>query len=203
MIDPPRRAPQTQERLHPGRPAAGFSIVKLAVDRASGKEYACKIMALPPVGQEVGENENTRWVRAGGWAPGAHMCTQPPGPGGRAGSGGGGGGRRQRQRTSNCAILQQLTRTSLAGPCPASRHAGPSGVPAGTKRLAALPPERVRVPPLPYAHHPRAPSKHKATLPVLHRHPPTQPPITHPQHPAPWLVAPGMTSSRRSTCCAA
>lgn len=38
----------------------GFSVVKLAADRTSGKEYACKIMALPPVGQEVGENENTR-----------------------------------------------------------------------------------------------------------------------------------------------
>ncbi|GLI71611.1 hypothetical protein VaNZ11_016876 [Volvox africanus] len=38
----------------------GFSVVKLATDRNSGVEYACKIMALPPVGQEVGENENTR-----------------------------------------------------------------------------------------------------------------------------------------------
>ncbi|KXZ52376.1 hypothetical protein GPECTOR_9g420 [Gonium pectorale] len=38
----------------------GFSVVKLAADRATGVEYACKIMALPPVGQEVGENENTR-----------------------------------------------------------------------------------------------------------------------------------------------
>ncbi|KAG2488991.1 hypothetical protein HYH03_012431 [Edaphochlamys debaryana] len=38
----------------------GFSVVKLATDRATGVEYACKIMALPPVGQEVGENENTR-----------------------------------------------------------------------------------------------------------------------------------------------
>ena len=42
-----------------GRPA-GFSVVKLASDRTTGVEYACKIMALPPVGQEVGENENTR-----------------------------------------------------------------------------------------------------------------------------------------------
>jgi hypothetical protein len=40
--------------------SAGFSVVKLASDRISGVEYACKIMALPPVGQEVGENENTR-----------------------------------------------------------------------------------------------------------------------------------------------
>lgn len=40
--------------------AAGFSVVKLAIDKQTGKEYACKIMALPPVGQEVGENENTR-----------------------------------------------------------------------------------------------------------------------------------------------
>lgn len=39
---------------------AGFSVVKLATDRGTGVEYACKIMALPPVGQEVGENENTR-----------------------------------------------------------------------------------------------------------------------------------------------
>ncbi|EFJ39750.1 hypothetical protein VOLCADRAFT_78266 [Volvox carteri f. nagariensis] len=38
----------------------GFSVVKLASDRFTGVEYACKIMALPPVGQEVGENENTR-----------------------------------------------------------------------------------------------------------------------------------------------
>jgi doublecortin-like kinase 3 len=41
-------------------PVSGFSVVKLAVDKQTGKEYACKIMALPPVGQEVGENENTR-----------------------------------------------------------------------------------------------------------------------------------------------
>lgn len=46
-------------------PAAGFSIVKLAVDKQSGTEYACKIMALPAVGQEVGDNENTRWEGGG------------------------------------------------------------------------------------------------------------------------------------------
>jgi hypothetical protein len=40
---------------------AGFAIVKLAVDRKTNEEYACKIMALPQPGQELGDNENTRW----------------------------------------------------------------------------------------------------------------------------------------------
>lgn len=38
----------------------GFSVVKLAIDKRTNKEYACKIMALPPAGQQVGENESTR-----------------------------------------------------------------------------------------------------------------------------------------------
>eukprot|EP01025_Chloroclados_australasicus_P018255 TRINITY_DN1946_c0_g2_i2.p1 TRINITY_DN1946_c0_g2~~TRINITY_DN1946_c0_g2_i2.p1 ORF type:complete len:675 (-),score=121.75 TRINITY_DN1946_c0_g2_i2:1748-3772(-) len=38
----------------------GFAVVKLAVDKITGEEYACKIMALPPVGVRVGEDENSR-----------------------------------------------------------------------------------------------------------------------------------------------
>lgn len=38
----------------------GFAIVKLAVEKESGAEFACKIMALPGAGETPGENENTR-----------------------------------------------------------------------------------------------------------------------------------------------
>ncbi|GFH09910.1 protein kinase domain-containing protein, partial [Haematococcus lacustris] len=38
----------------------GFSVVRLAIDRQTHAEYACKIMSLPSVGQQVGENESTR-----------------------------------------------------------------------------------------------------------------------------------------------
>ena len=41
-------------------PAAGFAVVKLATEKATGGEYAVKIMALPEKGRVVGENENTR-----------------------------------------------------------------------------------------------------------------------------------------------
>jgi serine/threonine protein kinase len=41
-------------------PCAGFAVVKLAVDKATDAEYACKIMALPQPGETPGENENTR-----------------------------------------------------------------------------------------------------------------------------------------------
>ena len=39
---------------------AGFAVVKLATEKATGEEYAVKIMALPEKGRVVGENENTR-----------------------------------------------------------------------------------------------------------------------------------------------
>ena len=39
---------------------AGFAVVKLATEKATGGEYAVKIMALPEKGRIVGENENTR-----------------------------------------------------------------------------------------------------------------------------------------------
>jgi hypothetical protein len=39
---------------------AGFAIVKLATDRKTGEQYAVKIMTLPPVGVEPGDNESTR-----------------------------------------------------------------------------------------------------------------------------------------------
>eukprot|EP00873_Tetraselmis_striata_P041069 jgi/Tetstr1/461333/TSEL_006459.t1 len=38
----------------------GFSVVKLAVDRTTGDEYACKVMALPPPGAELDDYSNTR-----------------------------------------------------------------------------------------------------------------------------------------------
>ncbi len=41
-------------------PHAGFAVVKLATEKATGGEYAVKIMALPEKGRVVGENENTR-----------------------------------------------------------------------------------------------------------------------------------------------
>ncbi len=40
--------------------AAGFAVVKLATERATGGEYAVKIMALPERGRSVGDNENSR-----------------------------------------------------------------------------------------------------------------------------------------------
>lgn len=41
-------------------PYAGFAVVKLGTEKATGGEYAVKIMALPEKGKIVGENENTR-----------------------------------------------------------------------------------------------------------------------------------------------
>ena len=38
----------------------GFAVVKLGTDKSSGEEFAIKIMALPPIGQQTGDNENTR-----------------------------------------------------------------------------------------------------------------------------------------------
>lgn len=38
----------------------GFSVVKLATDRASGEVWACKIMTLPPPGRKAGDGETTR-----------------------------------------------------------------------------------------------------------------------------------------------
>lgn len=42
------------------KPAAGFAVVKLATERATGGEYAVKIMSLPERGRSVGDNENSR-----------------------------------------------------------------------------------------------------------------------------------------------
>lgn len=39
---------------------AGFAVVKLGVDKVSGEEFAIKIMALPEVGRQISDNENTR-----------------------------------------------------------------------------------------------------------------------------------------------
>mmetsp|Transcript_31973 Transcript_31973/g.75979 ORF Transcript_31973/g.75979 Transcript_31973/m.75979 type:complete len:327 (+) Transcript_31973:241-1221(+) len=38
----------------------GFSVVKLATEKATGTEWACKIMTLPKEGQAVSEEENSR-----------------------------------------------------------------------------------------------------------------------------------------------
>ena len=35
-------------------------MVKLGTDRTTGEEFAIKIMALPEVGRQTGDNENTR-----------------------------------------------------------------------------------------------------------------------------------------------
>lgn len=44
--------------------AAGFSVVKLVTDKATGEQWACKIMSLPPPGKQYNENESSRWVGA-------------------------------------------------------------------------------------------------------------------------------------------
>lgn len=36
-------------------------MVKLATDRATGQQWACKIMSLPPPGKQYNENES-RWA---------------------------------------------------------------------------------------------------------------------------------------------
>eukprot|EP00878_Enallax_costatus_P013555 GHUV01014173.1.p1 GENE.GHUV01014173.1~~GHUV01014173.1.p1 ORF type:complete len:213 (+),score=46.03 GHUV01014173.1:384-1022(+) len=40
----------------------GFAIVKLATDKKTGEQYAVKIMTLPALGVEPGDNENTRYA---------------------------------------------------------------------------------------------------------------------------------------------
>lgn len=35
-------------------------MVKTVTDRETGKQFACKIMSLPPPGRTVGDNESTR-----------------------------------------------------------------------------------------------------------------------------------------------
>jgi hypothetical protein len=35
-------------------------VVKLGTDRATGEEYAIKIMGIPDVDSQVGDNENSR-----------------------------------------------------------------------------------------------------------------------------------------------
>jgi serine/threonine protein kinase len=37
----------------------GFAVVRLATDRATGAEWAVKVMALPRQGQVPGDNDNT------------------------------------------------------------------------------------------------------------------------------------------------
>lgn len=50
---------QTTIRLHL-RFSAGFSVVKHAEELATGDVYACKIMALPPLGSRTADGESTR-----------------------------------------------------------------------------------------------------------------------------------------------
>lgn len=38
----------------------GFAVVKLGTDKTTGEEFAIKIMALPEIGRQTGDNENTR-----------------------------------------------------------------------------------------------------------------------------------------------
>ncbi|EFN53546.1 hypothetical protein CHLNCDRAFT_136678 [Chlorella variabilis] len=38
----------------------GFSVVKLATEKGSGEQWACKIMSLPPPGKHYNENESSR-----------------------------------------------------------------------------------------------------------------------------------------------
>ncbi|KAI7836176.1 hypothetical protein COHA_009943 [Chlorella ohadii] len=38
----------------------GFSVVKLATDKETGQQWACKIMSLPPPGKQFNENESSR-----------------------------------------------------------------------------------------------------------------------------------------------
>lgn len=38
----------------------GFSVVKAATDKATGQQWACKIMSLPPPGKQFNENESSR-----------------------------------------------------------------------------------------------------------------------------------------------
>jgi serine/threonine protein kinase len=38
----------------------GFSVVKLATDKETGQQWACKIMSLPPPGKQYNENESSR-----------------------------------------------------------------------------------------------------------------------------------------------
>lgn len=40
--------------------AGAFSIVKLCTEKATGKHFACKVMALPKAGEQVGSNESSR-----------------------------------------------------------------------------------------------------------------------------------------------
>lgn len=40
--------------------SAGFAVVKLGTDKNTGEEFAIKIMALPEVGRQTSDNENTR-----------------------------------------------------------------------------------------------------------------------------------------------
>ena len=42
---------------------SGFSVVKLATERISGKEFAVKIMALPDPGRPVNDYESTQVCR--------------------------------------------------------------------------------------------------------------------------------------------
>lgn len=39
---------------------AGFSVVKMARERATGRDYACKVMVLPPIGANARDHDSTR-----------------------------------------------------------------------------------------------------------------------------------------------
>ncbi len=44
--------PSTQSQ-EPNQHPAGFSVVKLATDKETGQQWACKIMSLPPPGKQA------------------------------------------------------------------------------------------------------------------------------------------------------
>ncbi len=46
-------------------PVTGFSVVKLATEKATGRQFACKIMALPPIGARASDHDSTRCVGHG------------------------------------------------------------------------------------------------------------------------------------------
>ena len=51
---------------------SGFSVVKLATEKATGRQFACKIMALPPIGARASDHDSTRCPL---------MCAAGSGPG--------------------------------------------------------------------------------------------------------------------------
>lgn len=61
----PTQALSTLQQCFPlvfcGLGYAGFAVVKRVTERATGKQYAVKIMSLPPAGVEPSSDESTRW----------------------------------------------------------------------------------------------------------------------------------------------